>query len=282
MMRQALWRLLFIVNLFHCSAVVAEQSPLRIITLGGEVTEMVHALGGAGDIIAVDTTSYWPPAINALPKVGYLRALSTEGILSLAPTDILANEKAGPPGVIKQLKAVGVRFHTIKQARSFEQVAANINKVGKIIGRKAQSVELSENFLKQATAFEHSLKSSQQKQIDVLFLLSAGPGGPMAAGNDTPADAIIKLSGGRNVMTKFDGFKPIGAEAIVSAQPQVILMTERTLNLLGGKESVLKLPGLSHTPAGKTQRIIAMEDMYLLGFGPRTVNAAAELAGLLN
>ena len=66
----------------------------RILSLGGDVTEILHDLGQSDKVVAVDTTSQFPAsALKEKNSVGYLRALSAEGVLSVNPTLILASEQ---------------------------------------------------------------------------------------------------------------------------------------------------------------------------------------------
>ena len=46
-----------------------------VVSLGGSVTEIIYALGQDHRLIARDTTSTFPPEVNALPDVGYVRAI---------------------------------------------------------------------------------------------------------------------------------------------------------------------------------------------------------------
>ena len=89
---------------------------------------------------------------------------------------------------------------------------------------------------------------------------------------------MIRLAGGTNAASGFDGYKPLTAEAAVAAAPQVILVTTSGLESVGGTDGLLDLPGLALTPAGKARRVVAMDDLYLLGFGPRVADAVAALA----
>ncbi|MFN3526528.1 MAG: hemin ABC transporter substrate-binding protein, partial [Paracoccus sp. (in: a-proteobacteria)] len=52
----------------------------RVLALGGAVTEIVFALGQGERLVARDTTSSFPPEVTDLPDVGYVRALSPEGV----------------------------------------------------------------------------------------------------------------------------------------------------------------------------------------------------------
>ena len=98
------------------------------------------------------------------------------------------------------------------------------------------------------------------------------------AGKDTAAGAMIELAGGVNAVSAFEGYKPMNAEAIVQANPDYILFTDRGLESVGGVEGALKLNGIAQTSAGKNKRIISIDDLLLLGFGPRTASGAVELS----
>ena len=111
----------------------------------------------------------------------------------------------------------------------------------------------------------------------VLFILSHSMSQIMVAGQETSADAMLRYAGARNAMQGFTGFKPLTPEAVIAAQPDIILLTDLGLKAAGSKAAILKLPGLAQTPAGRKQRIVSMETMLLLGFGPRLPLALKEL-----
>jgi iron complex transport system substrate-binding protein len=99
----------------------------------------------------------------------------------------------------------------------------------------------------------------------------------MAGGNGTSAEGIITLAGAVNAAQGFDGWKQITDEAVIAASPDVILMMDR-----GGDQAVTEAdvrahPALSLTPAVEQGHILRMDGMLLLGFGPRTPKAAADL-----
>jgi iron complex transport system substrate-binding protein len=115
-----------------------------------------------------------------------------------------------------------------------------------------------------------------------LFLLSVSSGAPLAAGQGTSAHSMIELAGGRNVTADFKGYKGVGPEAIIAAAPEFIIITQRTLDRYGGIDRILQLPDVKATPAARNGRVISFDDMYLLGFGPRAVQAVRELAERLH
>jgi iron complex transport system substrate-binding protein len=80
----------------------------RIVSLNGDITEVIFALGLGKSVVATDTSATYPAGAAALPKIGYQRTLNAEGILSFSPTVVIGNVDAGPPPVIQQLRDASV------------------------------------------------------------------------------------------------------------------------------------------------------------------------------
>lgn len=251
-------------------------TPKRVITIGGALTETVYALGAKDLIVGSDTTSYYPPMAEKLPKVGYQRALSAEGILSLSPDLVILTEEAGPLPVLRQLKSAEVEILTLKAGRSLEDVKANIQKIAEALDREDTGAALIQKIDAESKKLTDSIATAKHKKR-VMFILQHGGGAPLVAGKGTAADSIIALSGAANVVEDYDGYKPLSPEAAVALKPEVILITNQGLEQAGGKESLLNVPGISLTPAGKHGHVIAMDALLILGFGPRAAQAASAL-----
>lgn len=254
------------------------QAAERIVSVNGTLTEIVYALGGAERLVGVDATSQYPSAAQKLPGVGYQRSLSAEGILALAPDLVLATEAAGPPAVLEQLRTVGVEVRIVTAEESIDGVIRKVRRVAELLDLEERGEALVESIRADAAHLEADL-ARYASRPRVLFLLNVGQGNDLAGGRDTGADAMIRLAGAVNAMADaFEGYKPLTAEAAITATPAVILLTERNLEGLGGSEGILNRAGLAHTPAGRAGRIVALDGLYLLGFGPRTADAARTLA----
>ena len=253
-----------------------------VVSVGGSVTEILYALGLEDRVIAVDATSLFPATATELPNVGYMRRLSAEPILAMAPSLVLAVEDAGPPAVLDQLREAGVQVVLVPDDPSPEGIADKIDLISGAMGVPAKGRALSAGVKNKLGNLERAVAATA-KRPKVLFLLSIGNGGaPLAAGRETSAAAIIELSGGDNAIDAFEGYKVLSPEALVEAAPDVVLVTDRSLGLLGGAEAIRNGPEVSQTPAGRDGRILSMEDLLLLGFGPRTPEAAAQLAQKLH
>jgi iron complex transport system substrate-binding protein len=259
---------------------VAFDDVSRIVAVGGSVTEIVYALGEEERLVAVDTTSTYPHEAQQLPNVGYMRALSAEGVLSADPTLVLALDGAGPPEALDVLAGASVPFIVVPGDTSLEGVADKIRFVAEILGVEAKgetlvrAVEADAARLAEITAGIAARKR-------VLFVLSLRDGSIVAAGRDTSADAMIRLAGAENVLGSVDGFKTVDAEAVIAAAPEVIVMMSRAGHATS-EDDLFSIPAIAATPAGAARRLITMDGLYLLGFGPRTPRAALELAEQLN
>lgn len=259
---------------------LAQDGPQRIVAIGGSLTEIVYALGQEDRLISRDTTSVFPPEALALPDVGYMRALSPEGVLSVDPDLILTLEGAGPPEAMEVIRSASVPVVTVPESFDRDGVLAKVEAVGKALGVEESAAEL-------ATRIDADLRVAEDAAsgVDdparVLFILSMEGGRVMASGTGTAADGMIRLAGGENAITDYAGYKQLTDEAIVTAAPDVILLMDRGGNLDPATVDLSAQPALAATPAGEAGRVIRMDGAFLLGFGPRTAAAAKELAAAL-
>lgn len=257
----------------------------RLVAAGGVVTEIVYALGAQDRLVGVDATSLHPPeALATLPDVGYVRALSAEGVLSLGPDRVIAVEAAGPPDVVAQIEAAGVRVDRVREDFTPEGVAARVRMIGALLGREAEAQalagEVEAGFADLAImreALRDDVRAGGGEPVRVLFVLSFQNGRAMVGGSGTSADAAITLAGGVNAAADVAGFKPITDEAIVAAAPDVVLSIDRAGHAID-PQALFAAPAFAMTPAAAAGRFVSMDGLELLGFGPRAPQA---LAGLM-
>ncbi|MCC8998539.1 MAG: helical backbone metal receptor [Candidatus Contendobacter sp.] len=279
MMHNKNWMLLLIAALAWTDATLAEAQ--RIVSVAGAITEIVYALSSERRLVGVDATSFYPPPARQLPQVGYQRTLSAEGILSLTPDLVLATDAAGPPAVLEQIRAAGVAVRIVPNEWSVDGIVRKVRSVAEALDQSLDGERLATRLRAELDAALR-LADAAQTRPKVLFLMSAGRGAPLAAGRDTAADAVIQWAGGRNALNEVQGYKPLSAEALTAASPDVLLLPDHTLAALGGEAGLSRIPGLTLTPAWRNRRIVSMDTLWLLGFGPRTATAVIALARRLH
>lgn len=259
-------RVLLVVLMLLFSPLASAQS--RVVTLGGSVTEIVYALDQEQRLVANDASSLYPEDATRLPRVGYYRNLSLEGILSQQPDLLLASENAGPPEVMERLRSMGVRIVTVSDRPGIESLYERIAGVAKALGVSSAGDTLRSRIadsLNQADA----IPSRPRRTLVVLHR-----GGPlMSAGDGTSADALLHLSGLANAAAGVKGYRPLSDEAMVSLAPDMIITTTLSAESAGGLQAFAARAGVAATPAAQEGRVIAVDDLLLLGMGPRVAEA---------
>lgn len=252
----------------------------RIVSVGGSITEILYALGRQDSVAAVDVTSLHPPeALRQKPNVGYLRQLSPEGVLGLAPSLVLAAEGAGPKEAVAVIEKAGVPVVHVPDRFDGEGIVEKIRLIAAATGAEIRGRCLADQ-VRRDLAELSELSTAVADRKRVLFILSFVNGRAMVAGRGTAAAGIIGLSSGINAADDFEGYKTVSDEAIIAARPDVVLGMKRPGFMLQGDE-VFAHAAFAMTPAARNRSFVAMDGLYLLGFGPRTARAARDLVHAL-
>lgn len=248
--------------------------PIRLVSLDGTVSEILCDLGLQSHLVGVDVTSTYPESLQKLPKVGHNRNISAEGVISLKPTLVLTSQKAGTrPEVLEQLKSAGIKVIAFQQDYSI----AGTKKLIQDIANTCQVPSRAKPLIRKLDVDLAQVKKATNSP-KVLFIYARGTGTMMVSGRGTQVDKMIELAGGVNAAADFENYKPITAEALVTANPDVILLFDSGLESLGGVTGLQKVQGIAQTNAGKTGHIITMDGHLLSGFSPRLGKALQELA----
>ncbi len=251
----------------------------RIVSLNGSTTEILFALGVGNNVVGCDASSTYPKGVkDKLPSVGYQYGLNAEGILSLNPTLIIGRDDVRPPQVVQQLRMAGVTVLLLKEPRSFETAKQRLLTIGKAVGHEKKAKELAKALDTDIEKLEAKLASRKETpKQKALFLYLRGTQTTLVLGADTAPGAMLDIIGAENAAGSIKGNKPMTAEAVIAAQPDVYVLFTSSLESIGGIDGLLKLPGLARTPAGQNSRVVTLDGQYLSGFGPRCGRAALDL-----
>jgi iron complex transport system substrate-binding protein len=251
----------------------------RIVSIGGAVTEILYAVGAADRVVARDDTSLYPPQATEKPSIGYVRALTAEGVLSLSPSVVIAVKGAGPKETIDVLEKASVPFVLVPDDHTAEGVGAKIRIVAAAAGVAEKGEVLAKTVEEDLASFA-AMRDKITTRRKAVFVLGMSGGSATVAGAHTSADAIFALASVDNALSAMQGFKPASDEAALASNPDaVVIMAERGHALT--PDVVFALPVFADTPAAKEKRLISMSGNYLLGFGPRTAHAARDLAAAI-
>lgn len=268
-------RILFLSLLLSLILSLSHAAETRIVTLGGPVTEIVFALGAGDDVVAVDQSSLFPEAATGLPQVGYIGAVGSEGILAMNPTLILATERLGPPAARQQLENSGIPVEILLNPNTGESLKQVIFQLGAILERSSEAEVLWEEIQQSLEAVEPIAAGAGNPRTAFLM---GNNGIPLAAGRDTQAGGMVELAGGTNVFQDYTGYKPVSEEALISAELDVILIASHRVSEGADPRDSLRDLGLTTLARSAESKILLVDLGYYLTFGPRTGQAALELA----
>lgn len=259
----------------------AEAQPNRLVSVGGSITEWIVALDGESKLVGVDTTSLHPDSVTKLPKIGYQRQLSAEGIASLKPDILLGSLEMGPDHVLQQISNLGIEVKVLSIEPSLQAVEQNILTLGKLLNEEAKAQHLFNNYQQRLNNLQLLVKQAQkQQQVPTVLLLIGQTGGnSLVAGKGTSADWLISQAGGNN-LASFTGYKAISSEAIVALDPDILIVANRGNDT---EEELLTnllkaIPALNVTKAIKQNRVITIDASLLVaGLGPRVPTSIEQL-----
>mgnify|MGYP001384558654 FL=1 len=250
-----------------------------IVVAGGSITEILYFLNEEDRILGIDVTSNFPKQTKELPSIGYVRNLSTEGILSLNPKLILGENDMGPPLVLDQINEVGVDLRIIPEEQTAMGIIEKISCIASIIGSKDRAQEKIKGELmpivKDLERFQGD-KIFEKKRV--MLILSMQGTSPIVAGLGTSGDGFIKMTGAINVFESFKGWKPVSEEAIIESDPDYFIIPSRDMHKNSDVKSLTSNPIFKNTKAGSKENFIFEDSMAMLGFGPRTIITALKVA----
>ena len=283
--RRHVLRVLSVIPTYGLAKSFAQTKLPRIVSVSGSTTEIVYALGAEKQLVGTDTTSLFPAAALLTAKVGYQRQLSAEGLLSLKPDAIIGTTEAGPPVVMDLIRSAGVAVELIEADHSWAEVKRKIAAVGKATARTQEAASLQTKLdaeWAQVQAVVAKASALGAKKPRVIFVLSH-TSNAQVSGDKTAAHAMMTFAGLSNALAgpgnpaSFSGYRAMTPEAMVVAAPDVIITTTQGLEASGGLDKFWARAGLELTPAYKKRALVALDALYLIGFGPRLPQAVSEL-----
>ncbi|MGD9797271.1 MAG: hemin ABC transporter substrate-binding protein [Acidimicrobiia bacterium] len=238
----------------------------RIVVLNGDIAEVVYALELGDEVVATDSSATYPPEAVAKQSIGYQRSLSAEGILSKSPSVVIGTTDAGPPTVLTQIAAAGVPVVILTAEHDLDAPATKVASVAAALGVPGRGAVIVDEIEAAMARVEADREDVPPTKLAVLYL--RGTNTQLAFGEDTAGHAIAEAVG---VEPAFDvqGSVPLTPEALIAAQPDVLVLTDGGLESVGGIDGLLKIPGIAQTPAGRDRRVLHFDDQLLLGMGPR-------------
>jgi iron complex transport system substrate-binding protein len=252
----------------------------RVVCVSKQINEFIYDIGAESHLIARDLTSIYPPQIEKLPSVGYHRALSAEGIVSMRPSVLLTDGNVGPDPVLQQVRSVGIPVVTLEPGETPEDAQQLMLRLGQYFHREQAAQGVVAKWQAAMTRIPHETAGNRPRVLMIHFgqignsYLGLSRGGP--------ADRILEWAGGTNALDQVGGMAHLTPEIIARAAPDIIIATDVGFDRYGSAQKFRELPGVELTPAGKALRIYRIFETEIMYFSPRTPDSVTKIAGWLH
>lgn len=267
----------------------SDSKDTRYVVISPIYNEIIWALGAQDQVVGIDLSTTYPPEVKNVQTVGYHRALSAEGILSLHPTAIIHDNNIGPPQVVQQLQQLNIPMKTFTAKNdSFDGTKALIREMGAYFHKEARAEELCNTMdTQRAASLEKVKQYTDHPRVAVIHFgrasnvyLVVGKGG---GGDGGGVSQMIELAGGQMAVENRGMQRMESPEIIAQANPDVVLLTDYGYDRLGGSIDQIKaLPGVATSNAAKNGRIYRIEEKVLNYFGPRSGENIAKVAAIIH
>jgi iron complex transport system substrate-binding protein len=256
----------------------------RVICVSKQINEFIYAIGAQTHLIARDLTSVYPSEIAELPSVGYHRALSAEGIISMLPTVFLTDGNVGPPAVLDRLREINVPVIVMYPGETVEDAQQLLTRLGQYFHRENAAAAVLGNWRRRMEEVRRLAEQWEGQRYPRVLLMHFGQviNNYLALGKGGPAEQILKWAGGENAIDAAGGMTRLTPELIAQAAPDVIIATDVGFDRFGSAEKFAELPGIALTPAGRAGRIYRIDETELMYFGPRTADAVTKVADFIH
>jgi iron complex transport system substrate-binding protein len=287
----------------NCGEEVTYPVPQRAVAYDVSGSEKMFALGLADRMRGYVMNSLGDPSIAGSPwkedyaeveRLGTSRV--TREILVNAKADwVIAGWNSGfseERGITPDLLGqVGIRSYLHSETcwdytagrmnlTPFEALYADLRNLGDIFGVRDRADALVAEL---QSRFDKVSDSAPKGEEPVrVFVYDSGTDQPYTAGKHAAPNEIIEVAGGVNVFEELDdGWGAVGWEAVVDAEPEVIVVVDYADQPAADKIAFIKsLPQLANSPAVRDDQffVISYGDMVS---GPRNAQGAEALGGYL-
>lgn len=255
---------------------------LRIVCVSKQLNEIIFAVGGDTALVGIDISSTYPPETKRITTVGYHRALSGEGIISLNPTVVWHDGNIAPQQVIDQIKKVGIPMREFHGGSTIDSTKMLIMQVAKEFHNEKKGKELCDKLDADMAKLDSARQSYKDKPRVLIIHFGQAANKYFVLSRRGIPEQMLEWAGAENAADSTQKWKDLSPEVIAMAQPDVILATDFGYDLQGSLEKFKQLPGISLSPAAKNNRIYRIEEHDLVYFGPRTGENVMEIMHLVH
>ncbi|MDI9633022.1 MAG: cobalamin-binding protein [Methanolinea sp.] len=253
------------------TTVVIPSPPQRIVSLAPSNTEILYALGLGDRVVGVTDYCNFPPEAKGKQKVGGYSTVSIEKVVALRP-DLVVAAYGNGKDVVESIRSLGIPVVSLHPL-TLDDVLKDIELIGLATGAKENARVVTGDLRRRIDAIEVRTRGAEYRPR-VAHVIWNNP--IYVSGNGTLQDKLIRLAGGRNAFAHLEGWKNVGIEDFISADPEVLVVNTGT-GMGGGGDAIARYfreePRFAGVSAIRNGRVFLVDSDIVDRAGPRVVEA---------
>jgi iron complex transport system substrate-binding protein len=289
-MRPAATYLVLLVGLASVAAIAAgcaggapsappagDGKPLRILSLGPNVTEILFAMDLGRSVVGRSTYCTYPPEAQAIPAVGDTMQLNLEQVIRLEPTVAFIITRRDE--VPRRIEGLGVRCVSLQSDRMSQMLEA-IRTIGRETGRQVAAQTLLDRIQADLGGVRRSVAGLPRPKVLFAFPMTVGSSRIMVAGRGTFVGDLLDVAGAENAYPETTDWPTVGPQQVVALAPEVVIINATGEDAPPDRVAGLRRAwaGLTSVPAVARDRVHILTEPCLTIPGPRIGQAARLLA----
>jgi len=256
------------------------------LDISGSIAATIWGLGLGDSLVGRDISTTFDGAVDLPVVTSGGHAIDAESVLALRPSLIITDGSIGPRDVLTQLRESGVTVVFLDNEPSFDGAVQLARDVAAAMGVPATGELLAQRIREDVDAKVAEIAAiapaAEADRVRIMFLyLRGGSGIYYLFGEESGAGDLIRGLSGVDVAAEigWTGMQPMTDEAIIAANPDLILVMTDGIASAGGIDGLLAAkPAIALTAAGQNRRFVGMADGDILSFGPRSAAVLDALA----
>jgi iron complex transport system substrate-binding protein len=256
--------------------VVIEEEPKAIVSMIPSNTEIAYELGLGDKMVGVSDFDNYPEEAAEVEKIGG-QEFNVEKIISLNPDVVLAHESGVAVGEagLQQVRDAGIPVYVVQEANSFDEVYETISIIGQATGATEEAETLVSEM--EAEVAEVKEQASAVEEPKSVFVEVGSKPDIYTTGSGTFIDEMLDIINAENVAADQEGWISMDPEAIVDANPEVIISTEGAY-VPDAVEKIKARSGFAEVAAVKEEEVYNVDSDQVTRSGPRLTAGLMELA----
>jgi iron complex transport system substrate-binding protein len=248
-------------------AVTIDERPERIVSLSATATEMLYAIDAGDQVVAVDSTSNYPPEVPTTDLAAF--EPNVEAIVGYDPDLVVASDDIN--GLVASLQALDVPVVLAPAAATLDDSYDQIVQLGVASGHPAEAAELVDDMQDDIAQLRAAVPlfdapPTYYHELDQTFF---------SVTSQTFIGEIYGLVGLQNIADEAadaaSGYPQLSAEFIVAADPDLVFLADTKCCGITA-DTVAERPGWDQLTAVRNGDVVELDDDIASRWGPRVVD----------